>query len=116
MKQKHLVENNKMIFFCVLLIEVVALVGGFLYREYLFLPFMVYLIPIVLGLAFTVFGRLKFVNNDKGHLFMLIGVAISFLTAKTENQYKRRAKEIASEYGFKVACDVYNCTKSWLHS
>ena len=81
MKQKHLVENNKMIFFCVLLIEVVALIGGFLYREYLFLPFIVYMIPTILGLAFTIFGRLKFVENDKGHLFMLIGVAISFLTA-----------------------------------
>lgn len=81
MKQKHLIENNKMIFFCVLLIEVVALVGGFLYREYLFLPFVIYLIPTILGLAFTVFGRFKFVENDKGHLFMLIGVAISFLTA-----------------------------------
>lgn len=34
----------------------------------------------------------------------------------TENQFKRRAKEIASKYGSRVACDVYNCTNHWLHS
>lgn len=81
MKEKHLTENNKMIFFCVLLIELVALIGGFLYREYLLLPFYVYLGTTILSIAFTLFGRFKFVNDDKGHLFMLIGVAVSFLTA-----------------------------------
>ena len=81
MKEKHLIENNKMIFFCVLLIEAVALLGGIMYRNHLLLPLYIYIIPVVLSIGLTVFGRIKYVKEDKGHLFMLGGVALSFLTA-----------------------------------
>ena len=79
MVQKHLVENNKMTFYCLLIIHILSIVGGLLYSNHLLLPIYIYLGIAIFGVLITLFGRIKFVNENKGHTIMLIGVAFTYL-------------------------------------
>lgn len=79
MEQKHLVENNKMAFFCLLLVHACAFVMGFLYHKYLDYPRVIYYLLVVIGISTTLVGRLKFVESHKGHMIMLGGVALTYL-------------------------------------
>lgn len=79
MGQKHLIENNKMAFFCLLLVHACAFVMGFLYHKYLDYPRVIYYLLVVIGISTTLVGRLKFVESHKGHMIMLGGVALTYL-------------------------------------
>jgi len=77
-KEKHLHETNRLTFICLMIIQALALVSVFLFANSRSANLFVCLAAVLIGITITVVGRVKFVTNDKGHLVMFIGMAISY--------------------------------------
>lgn len=78
LKEKHLVEHNKLVFICALLTEIFLIIDNIcFYRSKTPLEIKLGYF-IVIGLFLVIFGYVKYKNSDKGHLLMFGGLAISY--------------------------------------
>ncbi|MDD6195083.1 MAG: methyl-accepting chemotaxis protein [Lachnospiraceae bacterium] len=77
-EKKHLRETNSLTFVCLMLIHIFALVLVFMFAGKRQTSIWVCLLFVLLGMALTCIGRVKHVEDHKGHLIMFLGVAITF--------------------------------------
>ena len=77
-ENKHLRETNIMTFVCLMLIHILAIVLVFMFAGMRKTNVWVCLFFVLLGMALTCIGRVKHVEDHKGHLIMFVGVAITF--------------------------------------
>ncbi len=81
MELKHLKENNTLAFPGLFIVEIIALAAAIMFKDQRDVPLLPILIFLIIGAAFMLFGRFAHGSDEKGHLFMFIGIGITFCTS-----------------------------------
>lgn len=84
-EMKHLRETNIMTFVCLMLIHIFAAVLVFLFAGARRTNVWICLAIVLIGMALTCLGRVKHVEDHKGHLIMFLGAAITFFDVMWTN-------------------------------
>lgn len=85
-KERHLFETNQMTFASLAMIQILIIITEFLFISTRSTVVNAIGISVAfIGSLITIIGRVKFVSNDRGHLVMFIGMAISFFDVMWTN-------------------------------
>ena len=84
-EERHLYDKNVLTFTCLLFIHVAAIIFEIVFSSASNANLIVCLAIMLIGLAMTVVGRLKFADSHKGHLVMFIGILITYFDVMWTN-------------------------------